>query len=203
MHEPLRPLGEFPVVLDAAQQIIAVGDSNTRGSLSGGPQAAYPAILGKLVGMSPVRNASTGGETVSGTLSRPWIEARSGDLVIVMFGTNDAAPRAWLSDKTAVDPQRYADDLASLAEHYLARGAEVLILAPLPAGSRAMDERIAPYREKAREAAQRSGARFLDPVTAFEGETNVPLTYDGIHLTNSGQRQLALLLSEHLSIVDR
>lgn len=201
-HPPLAPLGKFPVLLDAGRPIVFVGDSNTAGSRVGGSAHSYPAFLTvpRRIG-SPIVNKAVGGATA------PLFEQTSdtfsqAQLVVVMFGTNDAAPRRYFGGRKPVAMDLFCERMTRLVRDAGSHGATVVILAAPPAGSVAMDERIAPYRAAARVVAEQAGTRFLDPMDALKptDAAEPVLAYDGIHLTASGQDRLARWLDQRLAV---
>ena len=197
--EPLPPLPEAFPTIAVAGRIICIGDSNTRGSRLDQGQSAFPALMAQELAGTTVRNHGIGGETVALARLRPEVRTGPGDLVILMFGTNDARVRGWLSRTPYADPASYGHDLATLAASYHGTGADVLVLGPLPAGATAMERRIRPYRTAAREAARTAGVLFLDPVEAFANDAaEPPLGFDGIHLNQQGQVALARWLVRYI-----
>lgn len=190
--KPLPSLPEIFSAIAVSGRIICIGDSNTRGSRLDKGQNAFPALIAQDLAGTIVRNHGIGGETVALARLRPEVRTGPGDLVILMFGTNDARVRGWLSRTPYADPAAYRNDLATLASTYRDTGAVVLILGPLPTGATAMKRRIMPYRTAAREAARAAGVYFLDPVAAFANDAaEPPLAFDGIHLNQRGQIALA------------
>lgn len=190
--EPLPSLPEAFSPIAVTGRIVCIGDSNTRGSRLDRGEHAFPALMARELAGTIVRNHGIGGETVAMARLRPEVSTGPGDLVILMFGTNDARVRGWLSRTPYADPEGYRRDLATLAIAYRETGAQVLVLAPLPTGATAMERRIRPYRTAARDAAVTAGVLFLDPVEAFATEAaKSPLAFDGIHLNQQGQIALA------------
>ncbi|MGV3512595.1 MAG: SGNH/GDSL hydrolase family protein [Novosphingobium sp.] len=187
---PSLPAAFSPIAVPG--RIVCIGDSNTRGSRLDRGESAFPALMARDLAGTIVRNHGIGGETVALARLRPEVRTGPGDLVILMFGTNDARVRGWLSRTPYADPVAYRQDLATLATVYHDTGAQVLVLGPLPTGATAMERRIRPYRSAAREAAGLAGVFFLDPVEAFAADAvKPPLAFDGIHLNQQGQIALA------------
>lgn len=202
------PVGTKPLAanggrisLSRGDLVVFEGDSNTAGERVGGENHAFPEQFRLASGESlRVENRARGGATVVTWTPRPTQGAR---LVILMFGSNDAAPRGMFSDRMAVPHSTFRSRLRSAITRYQKEGAQVLVLAAPPAGAKAMDERIAPYRLAARQVAQSSGAIFRDPAEAFAtSPSQPPLQYDALHLTKAGHRALAewlaaSILTEH------
>lgn len=204
VHAPLVPVGTFPVRLASGKAIVILGDSNVSGSRVGGRDKAFPALLDApdKVG-AQVINLGRGAATAPS--ANTWNHRSKPQLVIIMFGTNDAAPRRMLARKEPVPPSLYAARLTSLVETAFSRGAQVLILAAPPAGSAAMDRRIAPYRTAARKVAVQTGVHFRDPMEAFSSASSkswgssADLQRDGLHLGTDGQLRLARWLDQLLA----
>lgn len=200
LHPPLASSGTFPIRLDRHGTIVALGDSNVSGSRVGGRDMAFPNLLEvpRKAGIAIV-NLGRGGGTVLQSVMTTSASAPP-QLVIIMFGTNDAAPRWILGRQKAVAPASYSERLAATVQSYAGQGAKVLVLAPPPAGSMAMDRRIAPYRELARSVAVQTGAHFADPAEAFAAtRMTADLQYDGLHLSIAGQHRLARWLDQLLA----
>ncbi|HQS68465.1 MAG: hypothetical protein B7Y36_17760 [Novosphingobium sp. 28-62-57] len=193
----LEPLSASPIVLPATGAILFVGDSNTAGSRVGGGRFAYPAtFLAALPVGQTVRVHAFGGATVGDVLSRPLPEGAVA-LAFVMLGTNDAAPRAWLSAKRRIPLETYRTNLAELVQRLQAKGARVVILAPPPMGSRAMQRRLDPYRLAAKQVALACSCLFRDSAGAFMSKPDANwLQRDAMHLAPEAQQQLGLWLAD-------
>lgn len=198
-HRPLAPLvGTIPQPA-AGAVILCRGDSNVRGSGGwrpwgrSGPVRAWCDWLAQARGAKAI-NRGIGGDTVAMGLARGGAD-QPADLVILLYGGNDAAARGPLGTRRPVPVDSFTADLAAMIRRY--GPSRVLVLAPLPAGSRAADRRIAPYRAAAREAARQEGAAFLDPVSAFAANAAL-LDVDGVHLNTEGHRQLGSWLAGRL-----
>lgn len=190
---PLPALGAYPIVLAAGRPIVFLGDSNTAGTRTGGPHRAYPALLAVPARAALIGNRAFGGATaplVAQGLS-PFSRAQ---VVVVMLGTNDAAPRRYLGKRHPVAFDDFRIRLTTVVRDAMGEGAKVLILAAPPAGSVAMDARIAPYRHAARDVAAQTGAHFHDPAASLDGQKQEGaafLHYDGLHVSDAGQAVLA------------
>ena len=73
-----------------------------------------------------------------------------------------------------------------------ARNAAVVLVAPPPGGSRAIQARLAPYRKAVRQLGQSLGVPVIDPADAFAAEPAAQpvLTYDALHMNAAGHRAL-------------
>lgn len=202
-HRSLSPVGDYPITIAHKARLILQGDSNVRARPPVDDARALPALLRQRLGSSvEVVVRSFGGDTVLLGARRWPIGTCPGDLVILHYGTNDAASRGWMASRGPVPVPVYQARLAQLARKFTRTGARVLILAPLPAGARAMDRRIAPYRSAARRAAIEASVQFLDPVDAFnpEGIVEAELGYDALHLNASGHERLTGWLAQRIAI---
>lgn len=190
------------IALSSGDLVLFEGDSNTAGTNVGGSDHAFPELL-RLVSGQTIRiaNRARGGESVLTWTPRHTGGAR---LVILMFGSNDAAPRRMLGCRAPVPPLVFRGKLVEVIKRYRGEGAEVLLLAPPPAGAKAMDERIDPYRVAARQAAEISGAKFRDPADAFATSLSEPLLqYDALHLTKVGHIALTKWLVAHAILITK
>ena len=190
---PVLPAhGLQDLALPAGGRVTCLGDSNTRGNRVT-PGKAWPDLLGaRLAGRNGVVNRGRGGATLAD--ARP-VAARPGDLVILGFGSNDAAQRGWLRPgRQPVPLPDFRAGLAGMAAGYHRAGAKVLVLAPPPPGSEAMARRLTPYREAARGAAIGAGAAFADPAQALAGIA-VPLQHDALHLNEAAHAAIAAWLA--------
>lgn len=192
----LEPIPASPILLPATGTILFVGDSNTAGSRVGGVRFAYPAaFLEAMTANKAVKVHAFGGATVRDVLIRPLPEGEV-SLAFVMLGTNDAAPRAWLSKKRRVPLATYRANLIELVTKLRAMGARIVILAPPPLGSCAMQHRLDPYRLAAKDVAQATSSIFRDPAAAFIANPAADfLQRDAVHLTPEAQNQLGLWLA--------
>ncbi len=200
---PLDSLGSFPIALARGETVTFMGDSNTSGARIGGPDAAYPALTARLMGNGFLAAVTAnGGATV---MSRDWprVVRPMRGLLVVMLGSNDAAPRGLLSRRKSVPLNAYAQALDAIVVNWQAAGGQVLVLAPPPAGSDAMNHRLAPYRVAAQAVARSRGAYFRDPCEAMLHAVDpAVLQYDGLHLNANGQSTVAAWLAKALTIAD-
>lgn len=191
LHEPLPHLGDMPVPLTGGAVVEFRGDSNlrVRGNhrAFGFPERVQQAADDRI----DVRTVSLGGGGISDALHLPLAGPKPA-LVVLMFGSNDAASRRALADRQPVPLAQYRAGMEAEIHRHQARRARVLVLAPLPAGAQAMDRRIQPYRVAARDAASNAGADFLDPMEAFSACGDcVLLGYDALHLVPEAHVRLA------------
>lgn len=199
-HDPLPPVSGTMAPLVPGATILCRGDSNVQGSGGWRPWGRTPAVrpwcdwLAQALGAQAI-NRGVGGDTVTMGLARSRAR-QPADMVILLYGANDAAVRGLLGPRQPVPLATFRTDLAAMIRQHGA--GRVLVLAAMPTASRAMERRIAPYRRAARAAAQAEGAAFLDPAEALGGGS-VVLDVDGLHLNAAGHRLVGLWLAERLA----
>lgn len=110
------------------------------------------------------------------------------DLLILAFGTNDAAPRAFLGKRKPVPVARFEAAIEQQVAAAKSAGSTVALSAPPPTGSAAMNTRIAPYREALERLAVRLDVTLLDPAAAFSScDARQPLLVrDALHINARG-----------------
>ncbi|MET3724090.1 SGNH/GDSL hydrolase family protein [Sphingomonas trueperi] len=188
--QPLAALGGT-LAVPRGGTIVCEGDSLTYGAQrrggsvpaingAGAKRVAtpFPETLARALGeqVRVVNHGYPADTTAMGV--RRWASEPRADLVVLMYGTNDANPRGW---RHAVPIDAYRATLAGLVRRHVTAGAQVLVLAPPPAGTAYAAKAIAPYREAARAAAAAEGVAFADPAAFLQGLA-VPLQADGLHL---------------------
>ena len=178
-------------------RVICFGDSNTYGfdprSFLGcryGPDDRWVDILKKKSGWEIHNNSMSGREIPRRETNFP----KSTDLLLVMLGTNDLL-QGNSPEKTATRMENFLNGV-SLKKH------KILIIAPPPLcrGAWVSDQQLI---DESRELAQhyrlladKLGVHFLDA-----GEWGVEMAFDGVHLTEAGNRRFADCLWEELSII--
>lgn len=178
---------------DAA--IAIIGDSHVAGVAAGG---APPARFGDLIAESLGRPATValygmGGHTAE-MGENTWLsQAIDADIVLLMYGANDAAPRGWLRTKRAVPVSAFAASLARQIAHWRAANSAVILVAPPPGGSAAIQDRLTPYRTAVHELGQAQNVPVIDPADAFAAapSSQPVLTHDALHMNAAGHRALA------------
>ncbi|MHA7820221.1 MAG: SGNH/GDSL hydrolase family protein [Erythrobacter sp.] len=199
-HRQLPPSGSFPLTLPRDATIVIEGDSlvgNRRGVNEGVP---WPTRLEKLLEGVEVVNRGSGESTAERGLVR-WQEAKCGDLAILLYGANDAGIRGWIRGRSGIGIERYTSALEKIIARHKDCGAMVLVLAPLAPGSSAMEARLSPYRDAAREVALQEGVHFLDPLEAWT-DVAAPLQMDGLHLSDAGREALASFVGRSLALAE-
>lgn len=187
----IPPLGTMPLQITSGSVIVFEGDSNMAGSRVAGPASSFPSLIAAHPDMDFILcNKAFGGARAVDWPGQPPVKAA---LFVIMLGTNDAAPRGLLSFRRTVSQSSYETALGHLIALRMTTGAQVLVLAPPPTGSDAMDRRIRPYRLAARRAAATQGAAFADTAEAFATPAGgqAPMQYDGLHFSAHGQKMMA------------
>lgn len=175
-------------------KIICYGDSNTYGydprSLFGDPydrEHRWVDILGTKTGWNVINQGVNGREIPEEPESFPV----DTDLLIIMLGTNDLL-QFW-------SPEAACEKMECFLKSLPLRRDKILLIAPPPMkfgewvqDQGLIDDSIA-LAQYYKALAERIGIRFADA-----GEWNVPLAYDGVHLTEEGHKAFAEGLMEYL-----
>ena len=194
-HLPACPARGTPIAI--------IGDSHVAGSrmAPGGGIPFGEVLQNELAGHSEVSLHGVGGDTAAMGEER-WRDRDlpGTGLVILAFGTNDAAPRGWLGSRSPVPLDSYKASLARQILTWRERESEVILLAPPPGGSRAIAARLAPYREAARDVGRDMKVAVLDPADAFAGcPSDQPLLVrDALHMNEAGHLCLGRWLARRL-----
>nr|WP_298925217.1 GDSL-type esterase/lipase family protein [uncultured Erythrobacter sp.] len=184
---------------NAGSQIAIYGDSHVSGARMDGSsdesRSSFSAVFADtLPDGVVVAKHGVGGHTAAMGESRWLVEDASdqADLVLLFFGTNDAAPRGWLRDKQPVPLEEFAASMGRLIDHFERTGSRVILIAPPPAGSRAIAGRLGPYRQSVASIGAERGLSVLDPADAFsQCEADQPLLVrDALHMREVGHRCL-------------
>lgn len=194
-----------PFCPEAGETIELRGDSHVAGgrmgSVAGLASLPYGRVMEQeLGGEFPVLLRGRGG-FAAGDGQEAWRNASPrGDVIIIAFGTNDAAPRGWMRNRAAVPLAEFEASLVSQINRETTRGAKVALLAPPPAGSQAINQRLQPYREAVARVGQSNGVAVFDPAEAFDECTaSEPLLgYDALHFNASGHRCIGKWLASKI-----
>ncbi|WP_379923388.1 SGNH/GDSL hydrolase family protein [Erythrobacter sp. R86502] len=184
----------------AGATIAVIGDSHVAGSRvdNGGGEPFGQVFAQALGGRVAISLHGVGGDTAAMGEQR-WRgrDLPGTDLVILAFGTNDAAPRGWLREKQPVAIADYAAALSRQIARWRARGQTVILLAPPPGGSRAITARLQHYRRAARDVGRANALAVLDPADAFAScpASQPVLSRDAVHMNAAGHRCLGLWLA--------
>ena len=171
-------------------KIICYGDSNTfgydpRGPFGGRFDHPWPEQLALLSGWQVINQGENGREIPKTAVSFPEDTA----LLIIMLGTNDLL-QFWSPAAACAKMEAFLKTVT----------VPVLLLAPPPMtiGAWVEDEDLINDRctlaEHYQGLAQRLEIPFCDP-----GQWNLPLAFDGVHLTQEGHTVFAQRLYEYLT----
>ena len=170
-------------------KIICFGDSNTygydpRGYLGGEYDHPWPEILARKLGCTVLNWGENGRVVPKKAIAFP----ANADLLIFMLGTNDLLQGA--------SPETVCGRMERLLESLDHK--KILLIAPPPMKSGAwvssqnlIDDSKA-LSKQYKVLAKRLDIRFVDA-----GQWNVPLAYDGVHLTEEGHRAFSEGLIEY------
>lgn len=182
--------------------IAVIGDSHVAGGRMGGAGAPFAVVLEQaLRGRVAVVRRGVGGQTAAmGEATWATRGLPDAGLAIIAYGTNDAAPRGWLRNREPVGPAAFKASLTRQIGGWRASGAQVILLAPPPGGSRAIAARLAPYREATRDVGRATGVTVLDPADGLATCTaSEPLlAYDALHMNAGGHQCLGQWLARQL-----
>ena len=174
-------------------KVVCYGDSNTfgydpRGYFGGQYDRPWPEILSKKTSWNVINQGLNGREIPKTPISFP----EDTDLLIIMLGTNDLLQGASLEDA--------CKKMEQFLESLTLNRDKILLIAPPPMkfgkwvhNQELIDNSIA-IANQFHTLAIRLGIRFTDT-----GVWNVPLAYDGVHLTEEGHRAFANGLFNYFS----
>jgi lysophospholipase L1-like esterase len=190
--------------------IVCEGDSLTYGfARSWGPSqpgingyearrslSPYPETLEKRLGagVKVVNRGVPGQRTLEGLYR--WADASSGDLAIIMYGTNDAAVRG---NAQPMGVGVYGSLLEALVRRRLYGGAKVILLVPPPASARNTQPMLDPYRQAVVEVGARTGVLVIDTAEAMTA-ADAPLQADGLHLRAETNVAIAEAIARRIAV---
>ncbi len=190
--------GRLPCPKDGSR-IAIYGDSHVegfRGTDEGKPFGkVFEEALGQGVRVDLI---GVGGDTAAMGEAR-WLGRPDGaNIVIIAYGTNDAAPRGWLRPKQPVEVEAFKASLEKHIDRRRAEAATIVLMAPPPPGSSAMLDRIAPYRRAVAELGIARKIVVLDPANALSrcAGTGPLLDHDALHMNAAGHQCLGQWLAE-------
>ena len=172
-------------------KIMCFGDSNTwgydpRGYFGGRYDHPWPDILAGKLGCTIFNWGENGREIPARAVEFP----ADADLLIIMLGTNDLLQ--------GVSPETVCHRMKRFLEPL--NREKLLLIAPptMKVGAWVPSQKLiddSKYLAKLYQTlAERLSVRFIDA-----GQWNVPLAYDGVHLTEEGHRVFAEELIEYLN----
>lgn len=171
-------------------KILCFGDSNTwgydpRGYFGGRYDHPWPELLAEKLGCTILNWGENGREIPASAMDFP----ADTDLLIVMLGTNDLLQGASL-ETISGRMERFVKPL---------NWEKLLLIAPPPmklgawVPSQKLINDSKALTKHYQDLSERLGIRFADA-----GKWNVPLAYDGVHMTGEGHRSFADGLIEYL-----
>lgn len=183
-------------------RIAIFGDSHVAGARMSDPGGKpFGEVLeAALDGRAKVALHGVGGITAQMGEAR-WATTRpDARTIILAYGTNDAAPRGWLSERSAVPLTAFTASLGRQVVRWRGERREVILLAPPPAGSAAIMRRLSPYREAIRDLGESLEAAVLDPADAFAScpQAEPLLVRDALHMNAAGHRCLGEWMARKL-----
>ncbi len=195
----------LPACPDQGTRIAILGDSHVAGGRMDTQPGISAAPFGKVMerALAPrviVTLYGRGGDTAAKGEDRWANRTIEADWVILAYGTNDAATRGWLGQRRPVALGEYSASLRRQIRRWRGLGRTVLLMAPPPVGSAAMNMRLAPYRQAAVETAKAEGVAVLDPAAAFAScAADEPLlVHDALHMRVTGHQCLGRWLARQL-----
>ena len=121
------------------------------------------------------------------------------DRVVMLYGANDAYWKLPLGDIRSSEPATFRGDLKALLSEMMTslHPDQLVVVTPQP--NQATLDRRRPYDIALREAARRTGARFVDAAQEpFFSEDLAAFSADGLHLNNPGHAAFASYLAGKL-----
>ena len=163
-------------------KVICYGDSNTygydpRGPFGGRFKEPWPELLARETGWQVINEGENGREIPKSAVPFP----ADTDLLIIMLGTNDLL-QFWSPEAACEKLERFLREIKI----------PVLLIAPptMKMGAWVEDpdliEDCKTLADCYRNLSRRLSIRFADA-----GEWNIPLAYDGVHMTEEGNKKFA------------
>ena len=178
------------------RRILCLGDSNTygydpRNFLGGryGPEGRWPEILARKTGWQVFNCGENGREIPHSEAERRYIDGlirqhQPLDLLMILLGSNDVLRSYPVSARKAAD--RMAAYLDHLKETFPEQKLLLLSPGPVEVPEEELAQAIRDLEPAYRALAAERGIPF-----ASLGDWSLPLTYDGVHLSEAGHRALA------------
>ncbi|UYV15866.1 SGNH/GDSL hydrolase family protein [Porphyrobacter sp. ULC335] len=184
----------------SGSRIAIYGDSHVAGN--GGDTVPFGKVMQNTLRLRLTADLRGAGGDTAEMGEQRWLATAQpeADLVILAYGTNDAAPRGWLGDKEPVPIPRFTNALRRQIDFWQARGTQTVLMAPPPGSSSAMAKRLTPYRKAVATLGEERAIAVLDPAEAFARCTGSGklLGYDGLHMSAAGHQCLGRWLAEQL-----
>lgn len=193
---------DAPIVLPKGATIVAQGDSLTYGQDTGptgqrdpindAPErrsaSPYPETLEADLGHEVrVENRGYPGDRTVDGLAR-WAGRPSGDLVILLYGTNDCANFGHRPGGP-ISLDAYRQNLRALIARNKGAGTKILLVTPPSLANLDLDRRLEFYRAAMRQVARETETPVVDGPEALK---DVPHPWiEGVHLSPEGYQALA------------
>lgn len=173
-------------------KVVCYGDSNTygydpRGGFGGRYDHPWPELLADKTAWNVVNEGINGLEIPKILVSFP----KNTDLLIIMLGTNDLL-QFWSPEAACEKMERFLQSLTLGRDKILLIAPPTMKFGEWVQDQELIDDAVA-LAKYYKALAERLGIRFADA-----GEWNVPIAYDGVHLTEEGHRAFAKRLIEYL-----
>ena len=173
-------------------KVVCFGDSNTygydpRGYLPGRHDHPWPDLLTEHLDCTVLNWGENGRDIPVRAVDFP----ADTDLLILMLGTNDLL-QFWSPEAACGKMERFLESLTLHQE-------KILLIAPPPMklGEWVRDQKLIDnsitLAKQYQALSERLGIRFADA-----GQWNIPLAYDGVHMTEEGHRAFVRGLIEYL-----
>lgn len=174
-------------------KIICFGDSNTygydpRGYLGGQYDHPWPEILAEKLGYTVLNWGENGRQIPVAAVAFP----ADTDLLTIMLGTNDLLQ--------LLTPKAVCEKMERFLKSLTLERNKILLIAPPPMklGQWVQDQELIIRSEDLANSykalTERLGIRFADA-----GEWNIPLAYDGVHLTEEAHKAFAMGLINYFN----
>lgn len=174
-------------------KIICYGDSNTWGYDPRGPFGSqysdnWPSLLARMTGFSVSNEGENGREIPKLTVQFP----EDTDLLIIMLGTNDLL-QFWTPEAACDKMDRFLTSMSLERSRILLIAPPRMIFGEWVQDRELIDDCITLARLY-QNLAERLGIRFTDA-----SQWQIPLAFDGVHLTEEGHRIFAEGLYRYLT----
>lgn len=156
----------------------------------------YPETLMRdLDGCASVVNRGFPGDRSVDGLVR-WQNAPRADLIIFMFGSNDATNYG-KAPTGIVSPLVFTQVMQLMITRRQAEGSQIMLLLPPPLGVPYVDGLVEPYRAAVRSLGSAMNLLVLDPKQML-GATETIFTPDHVHLTAMANIAIAKVVRSHI-----
>ncbi|TYQ25216.1 SGNH/GDSL hydrolase family protein [Pseudanabaena sp. UWO311] len=203
----------FPInQMTTPPKVVFFGSSTTVGLWASRGDRRWSTLLSRYMGWQEI-NESLSGSTLSKASrdGKPlrttaavqrWREAitpRHPDLVVMLYGVNDAYWKLPLGDEVNPKPATFRGDLETMLTGMaqVLRPDRLVVVTPQP--NQATRDRRSPYDLALKEGANKIGANFIDAgQEAFPIDELSNYSADGLHLNNLGHAALASYIAGKL-----